>query len=119
MSVLDCLPMLITLVASMLALQFFYTLSNIIPLPSGLAQPALTVIIMYFITYVYAKVRCWTSDKWISARAAVPVLIFLVWAFSFVFPMTAPLMNIFGNNPLFIVALSLLYKMIYDKLLNC
>ena len=90
-----------------------------IPLPSGIGQPILTVMIMYFITYVYAKVRCWTSDKWISARAVVPVLIFLVWAFSFIFPMTAPLMNIFGNNPLFIVVLSLLYKMIYDKVVVC
>ena len=119
MSVLDCLPLLIPLVASMLALQFFYTLSSMIPLPSGLAQPALTVIIMYFITFTYAKLKCWNSDKWISARAAVPVLIFLAWAFAFVFPMTAPLMNLFGNSPLLIVALSLLYKIIYDKVLTC
>ena len=117
MAVTDCIPMLIPLVASMLALQFFSVLSSIIPVPSGIAQPFLTVLIMYIVTYLYAKItKCWNSDKWISARSIVPILIFIGWLAAFVFPLTAPFMMGLGNSPFLIVALSIVYKLAYDKM---
>lgn len=115
MSVLDCVPMLIPLIASTLAIQFFSILSNMIPIPGGLGQPFLTVLIMYFITYVYAKIfKCWNSTKWISMRAIVPVLIFVGWMFAFIFPLTSPIMMGIGNSPFLIALLSIIYKLAYD-----
>jgi hypothetical protein len=117
MSVTDCIPMLIPLVASMLALQFFSVLSSMIPVPSGIAQPFLTVLIMYIVTYLYAKVtRCWNSDKLIFARSFVPILIFIGWLVAFIFPLTSPFMMGIGNSPFLIVALSIIYKLSYDKM---
>ncbi len=117
MSVMDCVPMLIPLIASTLAIQFFSVLSSIIPVPGGLGQPFLTVLIMYFITYIYAKVfKCWKSDKWIWARAIVPVLIFVGWLLAFIFPLTSPIMMGIGTSPFLIALLSIVYKLAYDKM---
>lgn len=117
MSVLDCVPMLIPLIASALTLQFFSILSSNIPISTGLGQPFLTVLIMYFITYIYAKFfKCWKSDKWISMRAIVPVLIFVGWILAFIFPLTSPIMMGIGNSPFLIALLSIIYKIAYDKM---
>ena len=114
MSVLDCVPMLIPLIATALTLQFFSVLSSIIPIPSTLGQPFLTVLIMYFVTYLYAKIfKCWKSDKYIWARAIVPVLIFVGWLLAFIF--FPPMMSI-GNSPFLIAILSIVYKIAYDKM---
>ena len=113
MAVMDCVPMLIPLISSSLALQIFSVLS---PFPGGLGQPFLTVLIMYIVTYLYAKIfKCWNSDKSILARSAVPVLIFVAWLIAFIFPLTAPIMMGIGSSPFIIAALSILYKLIYDK----
>ena len=119
MAITDCLSIMIPLVSSMLALQFFTTISSMIPLPTSVAQPFLTVLIMYILTATYAKIQCWKSDKSVLGRAIVPVLIFVVWVIAFIFPLTSPIMMIIGNSPFLIVALSLLYKMIYDKMFEC
>jgi len=119
MSVFDCLSIMIPLVSSMLALQFFSTLSAVIPVGGVLGQPVLTLVLIYINTYLYAKIKCWKSDKSILGRAVVPTLIFLVWAFAFVFPLTAPIMMGLGNSPFLIVLLSLLYKTIFDKMFDC
>ncbi len=117
MTVTDCIPMLIPLVASMLALQFFSVLSSMLPLGPGMGQPFLTVLIMYIVTYLYAKItKCWNSDKWIIARSIVPILIFVAWLAAFVFPLTAPFMMGIGNSPFLIVILSIVYKLAYDKM---
>ena len=119
MSVLDCVPMLIPLIATALTLQFFSILSSIIPIPSTLGQPFLTVLIMYFVTYLYAKIfKCWKSDKYIWARSMVPVLIFVGWMLAFIFPLTAPIMMGIGNSPFIIAALSIVYKLAYDKMFS-
>jgi hypothetical protein len=119
MTVFDCLSIMIPLVSSMLALQFFSTISSMVPLPTTVAQPFLTVVIMYILTAVYAKIQCWKSDKAVTGRAIVPVLIFLAWVAAFIFPVTAPIMMVIGNSPFLIVALSLLYKIVYDKMFEC
>ena len=117
MTVMDCIPMLIPLVSSMLALQFFSVLSSMIPGPTGVAQPFLTVLIMYIVTYLYSKITtCWNSSKWIFARSIVPILIFIVWLIAFVFPLTSPFMMALGNSPFLIVFLSIIYKVAYDKM---
>jgi hypothetical protein len=109
--------MLIPLIATALTLQFFSVISSIIPVPGGLGQPFLTVLIMYLVTYLYAKIfKCWKSDKWISARAIVPVLIFVGWMLAFIFPLTAPIMMGIGNSPFIIALLSIVYKLAYDKI---
>ncbi len=114
---MDCVPMLIPLIATALALQFFSVLSNMIPVPAGLAQPFLTVLIMYIVTYLYAKIfKCWKSKKWISTRAIVPVLIFVAWLLAFIFPVTAPFMMGIGNSPFLIALLSIVYKLAYDHI---
>lgn len=115
MPVLDCVPMLIPLIASTLAIQFFSVLSSMIPVSGG--KPFLTVLIMYFVTYIYAKIfKCWKSDKYISLRAIVPVLIFVGWMIAFIFPLTAPIMMGIGNSPFLIALLSIIYKLAYDKM---
>ncbi len=121
MTVTDCLNIMIPLVSSMLALQFFSTITHILPmpLPTIIAQPFLTVLIMYVLTYISAKIKCWNSDKYISMRAIVPILIFLAWVAAFMFPLTAPAMMAFGNSPFLIVVLSLVYKLAYDKMFDC
>jgi hypothetical protein len=117
MSVMDCVPMLIPLISSILAINFFSMLSSIIPLPGGIGQPFLTILIMYIVTYLYAKIfKCWKSDKYIIVRAIVPVLIFVAWLLAFVFPVTSPFMFAFGNSPFLIAALSIVYKLAYDKI---
>ena len=115
MSVMDCVPMLIPLIATALTLQFYSVLSAVIPVPSTLGTPFLTVLIMYFVTYLYAKIfKCWNSTKWIFARAIVPVLIFVAWMLAFIFPVTAPFMTAIGNSPFLIALLSIIYKLAYD-----
>lgn len=116
MSVMDCVPMLIPLIASVLTIQFFSLISSIIPIPvpTGLATPFLTVLIMYIITYLYSKIfKCWKSDKWIWARSIVPILIFVGWLAAFFF--FPPMIN-FGNSPILIAILSIIYKLAYDKM---
>ena len=116
MSVMDCVPMLIPLIASVLTIQFFSIISSVIPIPvpTALATPFLTVLLMYIITYLYAKIfKCWKSDKWIWARAIVPVLIFVGWLLAFIF--FPPMMSI-GNSPFIIALLSIVYKLAYDKM---
>lgn len=115
MSVLDCVPMLIPLIATALTLQFYAILSATIPIPAGLGKPFLTVLIMYIVTYLYAKIfKCWNSNKWIFARAMVPILIFVAWMLAFIFPATAPFMNGIGHSPFLIALLSVIYKLAYD-----
>ena len=117
MPVLDCVPMLIPLIATALTLQFFSVISSMIPIPSTLGQPFLTVLIMYIVTYLYAKIfKCWKSDKYISIRAIVPVLIFVVWMLAFIFPLTSPFMMAIGNSPFLIALLSIIYKLAYDHI---
>jgi hypothetical protein len=119
MAVMDCVPMLIPLIATALTLQFFSVISSMIPIPSSLGQPFLTVLIMYIITYLYAKIfKCWKSNKWIWARAIVPVLIFVAWMLAFIFPVTAPFMMGIGNSPFLIALLSIIYKLAYDKIFS-
>ena len=116
MSVMDCVPMLIPLIALALTIQFFSVISSVIPIPvpTALATPFLTVLIMYIITYLYSKIfKCWKSNKWIFARAIVPVLIFVGWLAAFVF---FPPMLSFGNSPFLIALLSIIYKLAYDKM---
>ncbi len=120
MTVFDCLPLMIPLVASMLSLQFFTVLSSLLPFPSGVAQPLLTLLIMYILTIIYAKIQCWNKkDIYITIRAIVPNLIFLAWVIAFIFPLTAPVMFGIGNSPFLIVGLSLIFKIAYDKMFNC
>ena len=119
MSVFDCISIMIPMIAAMFSLQFFSIISSIVPLPTSVAQPFLTVLIMYVLTYVYAKIQCWKSDKVISMRAIVPILLFIGWLAAFVFPLTAPFMMAFGNNPFFMVLLSLIYKLAYDSMFQC
>ena len=112
MSVMDCVPMLIPLIALTLAVQLFSMLPII---PGG--QPFLTVLIMYIVTYLYAKIlKCWKSDKYISIRAIVPVLIFVGWMLAFIFPLTSPFMMAIGNSPFLIAFLSIIYKLAYDHI---
>jgi hypothetical protein len=90
-----------------------------IPVPTALATPFLTVLIMYIVTYLYAKFfKCWKSDKWIWARAIVPVLIFVGWMLAFIFPLTGPFMIGIGNSPFIIALLSIVYKLAYDKIFS-
>jgi hypothetical protein len=120
MTVLDCLPLMIPLVASMLSLQFFTILSSFLPFPSGVAQPFLTLLIMYILTIIYAKIQCWKKkDIYVTVRAIVPNLIFLAWVIAFIIPFTAPVMFGIGNSPFLIVALSLIFKVSYDKMFDC
>ena len=85
-----------------------------IPVPTALAIPFLTVLIIYIVTYLYAKIfKCWKSDKFIWARAIVPVLIFVGWLLAFIF---FPPMLSFGNSPFVIALLSIVYKIAYDKI---
>ena len=113
MSVMDCVPMLIPLIALTLAVQLFSMLP--ISIPGG--QPFLTVLIMYIVTYLYAKIfKCWKSDKYISIRAIVPVLIFVGWMLAFIFPLTSPFMMAIGNSPFLIAFLSIIYKLAYDHI---
>lgn len=113
MAVLDCIPMLIPLISLTLAVQLFSTLP--ISIPGG--QPILTLLIMYFVTYLYAKVsKCLKSNKSIIARAIVPILIFVAWAAAFIFPLTAPVMMSIGSSPFLIATLSIIYKLAYDKM---
>lgn len=115
MPVLDCVPMLIPLIATALTLQLF----SVIPIPSTLGQPFLTVLIIYIVTYLYAKIfKCWKSDKYISIRAIVPVLIFVVWMLAFIFPLTSPIMMGIGNSPFVIAILSIIYKLAYDYIFS-
>ncbi len=117
MTVMDCVPMLIPLIASSLAIQFYSALSSMVPVPGGLGQPFLTVLIMYVVTYLYAKVfKCWNSTKWVFARAVVPILIFVGWMLAFIFPVTSPFMMAIGNSPFLIAILSIIYKLAYDKM---
>ena len=113
MPVMDCVPMLIPLISLTSAVQLFSM--SPISIPGG--QPLLTLLIMYFITYLYAKFfKCWNSDKSILARAIVPNLIFLGWVFLFFFPLTTTIMLTIGNSPFLIAALSIVYKLAYDKM---
>ena len=112
MSVMDCVPMLIPLIALTLAVQFFSMLP--ISIPGG--QPVLTLLIMYFVTYIYAKIfKCWKSEKRIWARSIVPILIFVAWVAAFFSPI-APVMLQIGTSPFLIAILSIVYKLAYDKM---
>ena len=109
---MDCVPMLVPLISLTLAVQLFSMLP--ISVPGG--QPVLTLLIMYFVTYIYAKIfKCWKSDKYIWARAIVPVLIFVGWLLAFIF--FPPMMSI-GNSPFLIAILSIVYKLAYDKMFS-
>lgn len=110
---MDCVPMLIPLVSLTLAVQIFSMFP--ISVPGG--QPVLTLLIMYFVTYAYAKIfKCWKSDKRILLRSFVPILIFVAWVAAFIFPLTAPIMMGIGNSPFLIALLSIVYKLAYDKM---
>jgi hypothetical protein len=113
MAVMDCVPMLIPLISLTLAVQLF----SMIPISIPGGQPVLTLLIMYFVTYLYAKIfKCWKSDKKIWARAFVPILIFLGWVFLFFFPYTTAIMSVIGTSPFLIAILSIIYKLAYDKM---
>ena len=57
MSVMNCLPIVIPLISSMLALQFFSTFSDMIPVGGALVQSILTLILIYVNTYLFAKIK--------------------------------------------------------------
>jgi hypothetical protein len=115
MAVMDCVPMLIPLIALTLAVQLF----SMIPISIPGGTPVLTLVLMYFVTYLYAKIfKCWKSDKKIWARSIVPNLIFFGWVFLFFFPYTTAIMMAIGNNPFLIAVLSIIYKLAYDRVFN-
>ena len=110
---MDCVPMLVPLISLTLAVQLFSMLP--ISVPGG--TPVLTLLIMYFVTYIYAKIfKCWKSEKRIWARSIVPILIFVAWVAAFIFPLTSPIMMGIGNSPFLIAVLSIVYKLAYDKM---
>ncbi len=112
MGVMDCVPMLIPLIAATMSLQLF----SMIPISVPGGQPVLTLLIMYVVTYLYAKIfNCWSSSKRIWARSFVPILIFVVWVIAFFSPI-APIMMAIGNNPILIAVLSIVYKLAYDHI---
>ena len=115
MPVLDCVPMLIPLIASNLSIAIFSSF----PGGGGVGEASLTVLIIYIATYAYAKIfKCWKSDKYISIRAIVPVLIFVGWLLAFIFPLTSIIMRGIGNNPFVIALLSIIYKLAYDYIFS-
>jgi hypothetical protein len=109
---MSCIPNLIPLLSFSLASKYS---------PFGLDATIriVTVVLVFVSTYIVAKIQCWKSDKYIFLRSLVPTLIFVAWLVAHYFPMTAPLMNLFGTNIFFIIALSFLYKMVYDYVLIC
>ena len=112
MAVMDCVPMLIPLISLTLAVQAF----SILPISVPGGTPVLTLLIMYFVTYIYAKIfKCWKSDKRILLRSVVPILIFVAWVAAFFSPI-APLMMSIGTSPFLIAILSIVYKLAYDKM---
>ena len=114
MAVMDCVPMLIPLIALTLAVQLF----SMIPISIPGGTPVLTLVLMYFVTYLYAKIfKCWNSSKRIWARSIVPILIFVAWVAAFFSPI-APIMMAIGNNPFLIAVLSIIYKLAYDRVFN-
>ena len=86
--------MLIPLIAATMSLQLF----SMLPMSVPGGQPLLTLLLMYIVTYLYAKFfKCWKSSKRIWARSFVPILIFVAWLMAFYFPLTAPIMIAIGK----------------------
>ncbi len=109
---MSCIPLLIPLLSYSLASKYS-------PLGLETTIRIVTVGLVFISTYIVSKIQCWNSDKYIFLRSLVPTLIFVAWWAAHYFPMTAPLMNLFGTNIFFIIALSFLYKFIYDYVMVC
>ena len=119
MSVFDCVSIMLPLLAYLLATN----LSNMLPFggsPMG-PHPLATLIMLYIVTVIYSKIKCWSSKSIgeVSRKSFAPVSIFIGWAILFFIPFTMPIMWSLGNSSLAIIALSLLFKMVYDKVFEC
>jgi hypothetical protein len=108
----SCIPLLIPLLSYSLASKYS-------PLGLDTTIRIVTVGLVFISTYIVAKIQCWNSDKSIILRSLAPTTIFILWWGLHYFPMTAPLMNLFGTNIFFIIALSFLFKMVYDYVMVC
>ena len=107
-----CIPLLVPLFSSQIAssaLSFF-------PFDIPFAIQFITVAIIIFATYVVAKISNWNSTQPIFWKSLVPSLVFIVWLGLFFFPLTSPIMLGIGSGVFALIALSLLYKIIYDAM---
>jgi len=109
MAFADCLPLLIPVVS--LYLVSTGMLSDYVP---GPMKKVLMLGLIYVLTYLAAKAKCWNTDKYVSLRAIAPVCIFIGWLLLHYFPLTSGIMFAFGDNIFVIILLSLIYKAIYD-----
>ena len=107
---IGCIPLLVPLIGTYLASS---VLNSWFPFDIPYAAQFVTVVLILIATYIVAKIKCWKSTKSIFGCSFVPTLVFIVWLGLFFFPLSSPIMNIFGNNVFVIVSLSLLYKIIY------
>jgi len=109
MALTDCLPLLIPVIS--LYLVNTGILAEYAP---GPMKRVLFLGVIYLLTALVAKIKCWNTDVFVSLRAIAPVCIFIGWLILHYIPFTSGIMFAFGDNVFVIVALSLLYKMIYD-----
>ena len=107
-----CIPLLVPLFGSQVASSAL----NFFPFDIPFASQVITVGIIIVATYVVAKLSNWNSTQPIFWKSLVPSLVFIVWLGLFFFPLTSPIMLTLGSSIFVLLALSLLYNVIYDAM---
>ena len=115
-----CIPLLIPLLSYSLADKYLGGSSITGFLAAGSVKFA-TVFIIFLSTWIVSSIKCRGKNKSNFLRSFAPTAIFIAWiaAFYAPFPPLTVFMRVFGTNVFFMIALSFLYKMVYDYTMVC